>query len=190
MGTIKDNKKGRLIILSSPSGGGKSTICKHLKEKQPELGYSVSTTTRMPRNGEKDGKDYFFVNKKEFKKAVKEGLFAEWAKVHNHYYGTARKVIDDFIKKGKTCLLDIDIQGGLQLMRSYPDAVSIFILPPSFEELERRLRNRKTDSERTIRIRLRNAKKELEYQKFYDHTVVNSILDETINKIVEIINKK
>ncbi len=183
-------KQGRLIIISSPSGGGKSTLCERLKIKIPELVYSVSTTTRPQRRGEKDEDSYFFITQKKFEKMIEQAHFAEWAQVHGYYYGTSKKVIDNCIRKGKTCILDIDVIGGIQLKKNYRQSISIFILAPSFKELERRLRMRKTDNEKDIKIRLKNAKKELEYQRFYDYVVVNNKIEDTVNKIVEILNKK
>lgn len=185
----KKDKKGRLVILSSPSGGGKSTICDQLKRYIPDVIYSISSTTRKPRGKEKDGIDYFFLSKHQFKQLIDQNRFAEWALVHGNYYGTDKHMIESFIKQGKICMLDIDIQGGMNLKKLYPDAVSIFIAPPSLQELEKRLRSRKTDNEQNIQLRLANAKKELEYKKNYDYIVVNDVLDETIKQIVEILKK-
>ncbi len=181
-------KNPRLIVISSPSGGGKSTICNMIIKRNPDIEYSVSTTTRPSRQGEEDGKEYFFVKKDEFEKMIKNNAFLEWAMVHGNYYGTSRKKIEDLLNQGKSCILDIDVQGGMQIKNKHPDAVSVFIMPPSFEELEKRLKERSTDNEESIKLRLDNAKEEMEYKKFYDYVVVNNKIEDTINKIVEILN--
>ncbi len=181
-------KTPRLIIISSPSGGGKSTICNMIIKRSPDIEYSISTTTRPPRQHEEDGKEYFFVAKDEFEKMIKNDAFLEWAMVHGNYYGTSRKKIEDLLNRGKSCILDIDVQGGMQIKNKHPNAVSVFIMPPSFEELEKRLKERSTDNEESIKLRLDNAKKEMEYKKFYDYVVVNNKIEDTINKIVEILN--
>ena len=188
LSTVK--KKGRLVILSSPSGGGKSTVCRLIKEKFPELEYSISTTTRPLRPGDEEGRDYIFIEENKFKEMIENNDFVEWAVVHGNYYGTSRNVIEDYLKQGKDCILDIDVQGGMHIKEKYPDSVSIFIMPPSIEELEKRLKGRSTDSEESIQTRLKNAKEEIEYRDQYDHIIVNDKIEETINKIVEIINNK
>ena len=141
-----EKNKGKLFVVSSPSGGGKSTICKQLLLKIPELEYSISTTTRQPRDNEKNGKDYYFISKDEFMKMIENDKFIEWAKVHGNYYGTSREVVDNYIDNGKNCILDIDIQGGKQIKEKYKKAVLIFIVPPSIQVLEDRLKKRATDS--------------------------------------------
>ena len=187
--TKAKKKNTRLIIISSPSGGGKSTICKKLKEKKPELEYSVSTTTRLPRQGEKNGEEYFFVSKNEFENMIKKNAFLEWAEVHGNYYGTSRKNIENCIKLGKTCILDIDVQGAMQVQKKYPDALFIFLMPPSIKELENRLIKRGTDNKEAVKIRLNNAANEMECKKYYDYTIINNKIEDTVNKIVEILNK-
>ncbi|MDD3627356.1 MAG: guanylate kinase, partial [bacterium] len=128
-------KKGFLVIISAPSGGGKTTICRSLLRRNPELVYSVSATTRPPRKSEKDGADYFFLKESEFKKRITQERFAEWAIVHNNYYGTPRRFVDQNVKQGKVVICDIDVQGGEKIMQVYPEAVKIFIIPPTWEEL-------------------------------------------------------
>jgi len=180
-------KKGKIIVISAPSGTGKTTICKELLKRIKNLKYSISTTTRPKRKDEIDGRDYFFVTEEEFKKLIKNHFFVEWQKVHNYYYGTSREFIEKTLNSGYNCLLDIDVKGGLKLKKEYPDGVFIFLAPPNWEELEKRLKKRGTESEKDLKVRLRNAKKEMRYKKHYNHIVINEKLDDTVNKIVEII---
>lgn len=187
--TIQKKKNGKLVILSSPSGGGKSTICKKLRKKLPAILYSISTTTRPPRKGEKNGKQYFFVTKKYFENMIKKNVFLEWAIVHGNYYGTGKDIIENGLKQGKTCILDVDIQGAMQIKKKYPGGLFIFVMPPSMEELKSRLKKRGTDNNQSIEIRLNNAKKEIEYKKYYDYIVINKEIEHSVNKIVDIINK-
>ncbi len=179
----------RVIVISGPSGAGKTTICHELLKRKNNIKFSVSYTTRAPRSGEKEGVDYFFISEEEFKRKIKEGFFAEWAKVHNHYYGTSKKFIEDTLKSGYHCLLDIDVQGGLQIKKSFPDGIFIFIAPPSIEELKKRLLKRGTEKPEDMEIRLRNALKEMEFQKFYDYVIKNIDLNESVEKILDIIEK-
>ena len=187
--TIQKKTNGKLIILSSPSGGGKSTICDNLRKKLPGILYSISTTTRLPRKGEKNGKQYFFVTKKNFENMIKKNAFLEWAIVHGNYYGTSKDIIENYLKQGKTCILDIDIQGAMQIKKRYPDGLFIFIMPPSLEELKNRLKKRGTDNKQSIGIRLNNAKKEIKYKKYYDYIVINKKIEHSVNKILDIINE-
>ena len=149
----------KLIIISAPSGAGKTTLCQRLlKDFSTGLMLSVSSTTRLPRSNEVNSKDYFFMNRDEFEDLAHKGYFAEWALVHGHYYGTSRDVIDGAFSKGKSVLLDIDVQGAAQLKKAYPkQCLSFFIAPPSIEVLEDRLRGRGTDDEHVIRKRIQNA---------------------------------
>lgn len=177
-----------MIVLSAPSGGGKSTVLKALREFDKTLDYSVSVTSRPPRNGEMEGKSYFFVSEQEFKKLIAEGKFIEWAVVHNHYYGTRRDIVDKKLGDGKDILLDLDFQGGLNLKGQMPkDTLLIFLLPPSMDILERRLRGRGLDDEQVIQLRLKNAVDEITHCFGYDYVVVNDDLNETINIIGKII---
>ena len=178
---------GFLVIISAPSGGGKTTICRRLLRRNPELIYSISSTTRSPRRGEKDGVDYFFLSEPEFKKRIKLQRFAEWAIVHNNYYGTPKRFVDQHTKKGRVVICDIDVQGGEKIIKVYPDAVKIFIVPPSWKELENRLRERNTDSKEVIARRLRNAKKEMKYIKKYKYCVVNDSVSRAVKQIETII---
>ncbi len=180
-------KRGKVIVISAPSGTGKTTICKELLKNIKNLKYSISTTTRPKRAGEKDGFDYFFVSEKEFKSLIKENYFVEWQKVHNYYYGTSKEFLEKTLNSGFHCLLDIDVKGGCNLMKQYPDGIFIFLAPPSLNELEKRLKQRGTENEKDLKVRLKNAEKEMKYKKYYDYVVINNKLDETVNKIVEII---
>lgn len=168
----------RLIVVAAPSGTGKTTLCARLLREIPELILSISTTTRAPRGSEKDGVEYFFVPKPEFQKKIDGKRFAEWAEVHGNFYGTSKDFIERAFSQGKSLLLDIDVQGADQLKKSYPaETVRIFLAPPSMEELERRLRARGTDSEESIRKRLRNAEWEMTHLEHFDQVVVNDDLE-------------
>ncbi len=186
------NEQGLLVVISAPSGGGKTTIIRKVLERHdPRFVYSVSCTTRKPRQNEVDGKDYFFLSEAEFKKRIAEGEFIEWAIVHDNYYGTSRATIDHFLRQGKVVLLDIDIQGGIEVKRIYGDqALLIFIKPPSMHDLERRLRSRQSDSDAVIRKRLENARHELKKQSQYDAVITNDILENTVDQVIETIEKK
>jgi len=182
--------KGLLVILSSPSGGGKtSVIQKLLKAQDHHFRYSVSATTRKPRAGEVDGIDYFFLTEEQFKVEIDHNEFIEWERVHNYYYGTPRHQIEEWLRDKETVLLDIDVQGGLRIKLEYPDnCVTIFIAPPSIDELIKRLQNRKTDSQGEIETRLQRVPLEMEKGKHYDHVIVNNNLEETMSKVIEVIN--
>lgn len=179
--------KGKLIVISAPSGAGKSTICKELLKKFDNLFFSVSVTTREKRINEIEGKDYYFISEPEFKKMIQNDELLEWAMVHHHYYGTPKKFIIDKINSCKNVLLDIDVQGAEQVRKKFPDAIFIFIIPPSMEELENRLRNRKTETEEVIQERLKNARKELEYKNKYDYVIINSDINKAVQEIIDII---
>ena len=176
-----------LVVLSSPSGGGKTVIAKSLLKKRPEIGRSISFTTREKRKGEKEGVDYYFVSPKDFQKKIKERQFAEWALVFGNYYGTPNKNIQKAEGKIKVLLLVLDVQGGLAVKRKYPDSVLIFILPPSLAELEKRLSRRGTDKPEVIKKRLKTALKEITFCKRYDYIVVNRKLKDTVKLLEEII---
>jgi guanylate kinase len=170
---------GKLIVFSAPSGSGKTSIVRYLlAQKELELEFSVSATSRKLRGDEIDGKDYYFISNKEFKKNIKEAAFAEWEEVYkDNFYGTYKKEIDRIRAKGHHVIFDIDVVGGLQLKKLYSkDTLAIFVKPPSVEELEIRLRNRKTDSEEKIKERLAKATKELSYQDEFDYILVNDDL--------------
>ncbi len=186
----KKKKKGRIFVISAPSGAGKSTLCSKITVRFPDLAYSVSHTTREPRAGEKDGIDYFFISVEEFKDRIKNNLWAEWAEVHGNFYGTSLKFIQDKTAQGSHLLLDIDVQGAKQFKRSFPEAVTIFIMPPSIETLEQRLKKRATDSDEVIAKRIANAQGEIAQSSFYDHVVVNDELERASKELLNIVESK
>ena len=164
---------GILFILSAPSGAGKTTLYNGLREVYPEIKLSVSYTTRARRRGEISGRDYRFITERQFDELKHRGEFAEWARVHDYFYGTPKRPLDRAVRAGRDILLDIDVQGARQIKLSYPSAVSIFLLPPSLRELERRLAARGTDDKGMIRRRLANAQGEIGEIIQYDYYVVN-----------------
>ena len=182
-------RRGLMFILSSPSGAGKTTVSRMLLKADREIGLSVSVTTRPRRPGEMDGKDYIFVDKAEFNRKVKSGHFLEWAEVFGHLYGTPKAEIKAGLKAGRDFLFDIDWQGTQQLyQRMEVDVVRVFLLPPSIEELEQRLRKRATDSDEVIQARMARARAEISHWDGYDYVVVNDDIEacfETVRKILE-----
>ncbi len=179
--------KGNLIIISAPSGTGKTTILKKIMPHLQGLTFSVSHTTRAPRHGEENGKDYHFVSKEQFIALRDQGGFLEWAEVHGNFYGTGKKEVDSMLNDGLDVFLDIDIQGAQQVRQASPDAVSIFISPPSWQEQEKRLTGRGTDTMETIQLRLANAKKEMADVDLYDYVVMNDDLDTAARMLESII---
>lgn len=179
-------EKGHLYVVSGPSGAGKSTICRRVRK---ELGINLATsaTTREPRTGEINGKDYFFMSKDKFLEKEKAGDFLEYATVHGNYYGTLKSEVESRLLHGEDIILEIDVQGGLQVKEKYPEAHLIFVKTKDKTELENRLRDRKTDSEETIKLRLHNSLKELEYEKFYEKTIINNSLDDSCRELRTII---
>jgi guanylate kinase len=178
---------GRLFIISAPSGAGKSTLCRAVRQRLPDLRYSVSYTTRRPRGEEKNGVDYHFITQAAFRKGINADKWAEWAEVHGNYYGTSAEFIDRALGQGCDVLLDIDVQGMEQILKRYPDSVTIFIMPPSLAVLRQRLQDRGTDSAASISKRLDNAAAELRQRKRYRHIVVNDQLEEAVEKLTAII---
>jgi len=175
------NKKyGMIIIVSAPSGAGKTSICDAIIRDDKNIVYSVSTTTRSPRSGEKNGREYFFVDEKTFKRDIKSGKFIEWAKVHDNYYGTSKKVLLGALSKGRDVLLDIDVQGALNIKKQYKNASMLFIMTPTLKELKNRLIKRNKDSVKTIQTRIENARKEIKYVHKYDYLIINDKLKESI----------
>ena len=169
-------RRGNIIVISAPSGAGKSTLIRRLMDSLSGLKFSVSTTTRSRRRGEKDGRDYVFVSRQRFKRMIAASQFVEWADVFGHLYGTSWKQLRAAQEAGFDMVLDIDVQGHRQVRMQLPEAVSIFILPPSFRELERRLRHRQSDSSEVIARRLSEARKEIRHWPEYDYLVVNDRL--------------
>jgi len=180
-------RRGNLFVISAPSGAGKTTLCQKLLNKIPDMKLSVSYTTREPRKGEVNDVDYTFVTREKFKKIIERGEFAEWATVHGNLYGTSIKRIKEFNSKGYDIILDIDIHGATQLRKSYEGAVYIFVLPPSMEALEKRLINRRTDSEEIIRNRLDNAKAEISQYENYDYIIINDRIDKAYKELESIV---
>jgi guanylate kinase len=179
--------KGMIIIVSAPSGAGKTSICDSLIKSDKNIVYSISTTTRQPRPGEKNGKEYFFVDDKKFKDMIKDKMFVEYAKVHNHFYGTSKKMLEETLNKGKDILLDIDVQGAIKIKKKYKNALMIFITTPTLKILKERLIKRNKDSIDVINTRVKNAKKELTYLPKYDYLVLNDKLDVSIENVKSII---
>ena len=182
-------QKGKLIILSGPAGAGKGTLRSILFDKVEGLIFSVSCTTRKPRPKEIEGKDYFFVEKQEFQAMVESGAFLEWATVHGECYGTPRKEVLDVLEHGRSVILEIDVQGALQVKENFPDAVTIFIYPPNKEILEKRLKQRGTDSASSITLRLKNAENEMQTSSAYDYVVVNDEVERASRELIRIVRE-
>jgi len=179
--------KGVIFILSAPSGAGKTTLIKRLRKVFPDLKLSISYTTRKPRSGEIPGQDYFFVAQKKFELMRAKGEFVEWANVHGNLYGTPQRPLEKSIRSGGDILLDIDVQGNKKVKARYPNSVSIFLLPPSWKELERRLALRGTDGRETIRQRLQDARRELREIKSYDYFIVNREIQHALELLKSVV---
>lgn len=182
--------RGTLFVVSGPSGAGKSTLTKMIVKEMDNAYLSVSATTRKPRVGEVDGRDYFFMTVEQFTKAVSEERFLEHANVHGNYYGTLKSAVDQSLDEGKNVILEIDVQGGEQVKAQFPDAHLIFVVTPDDKELERRLRGRSTDSEEVIAERLRNSLHEMTYKDKYDYIIVNDTIERALDEMKEIILKE
>lgn len=182
-----NRRRARLFVIAAPSGAGKTTLVKALVERNPDLRFSVSYTTRKPRETERPGHDYFFVGKDEFERLRSQGEMLESAEVFDNFYGTSRSQVERLLDEGHDVLLEIDWQGARQVRQSMPECVSIFILPPSRDELERRLRGRRTDSEAVIARRLRDALGDMSHWDEFDYVIINDDLDSAIGELVAIL---
>jgi len=180
-------RRGTLFVVSAPSGAGKTTLCREIRLRVPDLAYSVSVTTRPPRPGEMDGVDFRFVGVPEFRAMLDRAELAEWATVHGNLYGTRARSLEDALALGRDVLLDIDTQGAAQLRGRYPDAVLIFILAPSVKDLEQRLRERRSDAEHEIARRLARAREEIALWRRYDYLIVNRDVKEALDQLESII---
>lgn len=187
-------KKGKIIAVSSPSGGGKTSVVKQILKDFSEIVFSVSVTTRPKRANEVNGVDYFFVDDKEFEKKIAGNEFIEWERFYDYYYGTLKSFVDENIFKGKSVIFEVDVKGALSLKKIYPESFLIFIDPPSFEELVKRLKNRKTESEADLQKRIDRAKMELSHKQDFDYIFVNDELPKVykdVKKLIkEILNKE
>lgn len=181
-------RRGRLVVLAAPSGAGKTTLVHALLKRKRGLQFSISYTTREARSAEIDGKDYFFVTEAEFRRMIDEDAFLEYARVFDHWYGTGREHVESLLRSGEPVVLEIDWQGARQVRRRAPEALGIFILPPSVAELERRLRGRATDSEATIQRRLRDALGDIGHWREFDFAVINADIDEAADQLAAIID--
>jgi len=179
--------KGSLFIVSAPSGAGKTTLCRELCKSMPKLKHSVSYTTRLRRSGERDKVHYFFINRTEFRKMIEKGEFAEWAVVYGNFYGTSIEKIEELKGRGYDIILDIDIHGAMQMKQKYKDAVYVFILPPSIKVLQKRLRDRMSDSDDTIKERLAEARDEMRNYKNYDYVILNDDIKTALLELESIV---
>lgn len=184
------SKKGLLVVYSGFSGVGKGTIMKEMLKREETFRLSVSATTRAPRPGEVDGREYYFITKEKFLKMIDNDEFLEYAQYADNYYGTPKKAVEDMLNEGYNVFLEIEVQGGLQIMEKCPDCLSIFIVPPSLEVLEQRLRGRGTETEEVIEKRMKAALVEQEYTSRYDFVVENDIVEKTVDDIINIVKKE
>lgn len=179
----------RLFVISGPSGAGKGTLLAELRKQRPDLGLTVSATTRSPRPGEVDGTSYYFLSDEEFRRRIAAGEFVEWAEVHGHLYGTLVSEVKRPLAKGHSLVLEIDVQGALNVRKVYPDAVLVFIEPPSLQVLEERLRGRGTEDEASIELRLKNARHEMELADQYDVRIVNDTVDRAAQELGSVMRR-
>ena len=184
--------KSKLFVMSAPSGAGKTTLKDLVIKEFPDMVYSISATTRAPRGGEVDGTHYFFKSRDEFKRMIENNELVEWNEVHGNFYGTPKSFVEKMLSEGKRVLFDLDVFGKVNFDKVYPEAIGILILPPSLEILEQRLRNRNTDSDEVISLRLHNARKEIEFAKQhgkYEYKIVNDNLDDAVNQLRKILSE-
>ena len=179
--------RGDLFVVSAPSGAGKTTLCRKLISILPDITHSVSYTTRAPRSGEVNDRDYSFISETDFRRMADEGQFAEWAEVHGNLYGTSKSRLEDTLEKGMDIILDVDVQGARQLRESFPDGVYAFVLPPSMEALAERLRSRMSDSPGEIKRRLEKAGNEIQDYVHYNYVIVNNIFEEALKELEAVV---
>jgi len=182
---MKNQKK--LIILTGPSGVGKGTVVKEILDKDKKIWLSISATTRQPREGEKEGENYYFLNQEKFKEMIEQNLFLEWAQFAGNYYGTPLSSVNEKIKKGISVLLEIEVEGAKQIKQKFPNSLSIFLLPPDFSELEKRIRKRGTEKEEAILKRLSRANYEISASNQFDFALTNHNVNETAKRIIKLI---
>jgi guanylate kinase len=180
----KNHYQGKLFIISAPSGAGKTTLCRMLLNHFQNLLYSISFTTRKPRKGETNGKDYHFISETDFIKGIENNKWAEWAKVYDNYYGTSAEFIKTNLEKGKNILLDIDVQGAMQILKKYSDSITIFIMPPSLEALRERIKDRGTENITTIEKRMAIAEDEINKKDLYKHIIINDDLNIAASELI------
>lgn len=179
--------KGLIAIISAPTGAGKTTLCKRLLQSLPSFISSVSFTTRLPRKQEIEGVDYYFVSREDFEKLIAKKAFVEWSEVHGHLYGTSKQFLEKNIEIGKDVVLEVDVKGGEKIKKRYPQAILVFILPPSWQELKKRIYKRATENEKSIEVRLATAKKEIKYLPYYDYFLVNDDINLATKALLMII---
>ncbi len=180
-------REGLIVVISGPSGAGKGTVINLLKEREHNIRLSVSATTRKPRDGETDGINYYFKTQDEFSNMIEKGKLVEWVKYCDNYYGTPKKGIEQTVESGFDCLLEIEVDGALNIKENYPQSVSIFILPPSFQELKRRIEDRGTESAEVVMKRLERAKNEVKFVGRYDYVVLNDDIENAVQSIQSIL---
>lgn len=180
-------EKGLLFVLSGPSGVGKGTVCNALRKVNSNITYSVSATSRAPRAGEVDGVNYFFKTREQFEEMIKNDQFLEWAQYVNNYYGTPKQFVLDMLEQGKDVILEIEVQGAMQVKEKYPEGIFIFLAPPDMEELHQRIRNRGTEDDDVIRNRMNKAREEIEMMANYDYVVINDEVDLAVKRIEAIV---
>lgn len=177
----------RLFVISGPSGVGKGTLVNRIRAARPDLAVAVSATTRLPRQGEIDGQSYYFISDEQFNKGIAQDQFLEWAQVHDHKYGTPKAEVDNKLSRGESLILEIDVQGALNVRKSYPDAVLIFIEAPSLDALEKRLRGRESETEDSIALRMRDAAHEMQFASSYDVRIINDDICRAEQELLDVI---
>ena len=182
--------RGMLLVVSAPSGAGKTTIVKEVLRQYPSFGFSVSATTRQKRQGEVDGKDYFFISRGEFERRIADGELVEFEEIYSNYYGTLKSEVEKALSNGNNIIFDVDVNGGLSIKAKFPEAVLIFVKPPSLEILRKRLEGRGSETAEQIDRRMARVQMELEKGEQFDYIIINDVLKRAVNEIFDIINKK